>query len=225
MDNASRIRDNSPPPAACSDEKSSPNGSLGPQSGSFDIHFSDIKTPELISTPLSSSNITNPDCEPMESNVSVAGSGNRGCLNSDSILEEGSSPHLESKFSFDATPSNSSLDIHFSAIETPEMFGTSVASHGEHNSSIADAADHTDFCESGSENNDADDELEKCKSLEISETTSEPTAAADEHNDSTDCIDLHDSSSSDDDADDKLEQSKSQRLYSVISCSRYLYNM
>ena len=155
----------------------------------------------------------------MEANVSVVGSENKRCLTSDGILEEGLSLHLESKLNFDATPSNSSLDIRFSAIETPEISSTSVVSAGECDGSIADAIDHTDFHESRRDNDDTDDQLEKCKPLEISETVSIPVVAAtDEHNDSTtdaiDHTDLCDSSSDEDDADDKLEKCKSQNLYS-----------
>ena len=206
LDNANSTSDNSPPPAACGDERASPNESTGSQSSS--INFSDIKTPDLISTPLSSTDQRSTIHPDHEASVGVASSENKRCLTSDSILEESLSSCLESELNFDATPSKSSLDIHFSAIETPEIF------------SITDAAD-TNFCESRSDNDDADDELEKRKSFEISEITSVPIAAADEHNDSTDCIDLHDSSSSDDDADDKLEQCKHQSSHSIISCSHY----
>lgn len=230
LDNAGSTQcDNSPPPASHSDERSSPpNEQSCSQSTSFNIHFSDIKTPELISTPLSprelSSSTTHPDHDPIiEANVSIIGSENGRCLTNGSVLEEGLSPCLESKLNFDATPSNSSLDIRFSAIETPEIFSSSVASAGEHDGSITDAVDHTDSHETGCDNNETDDKkLERCKSLEISKIVNTPVSAAVEHSDSstdsTDCIDLHDSSSGeDDDADDKLEKCKSQSLHSILN--------
>ena len=237
LDNAGSSQcDNSPPPPARSDERPSPpNEHSTSQSTSFDIHFSDIKTPELISTPLSprelsTSSTTDPDCDPIvEANSSaVVCSENGRCLTNGSILGEGLSPHLESKLNFDATPSSSSLDIRFSAIETPEIFSSSVASTGEYDGSITDAVDHTDSRETGCDNNETDDKkLERCKSLEISKIAGTPVSAAVEHidssTDSTDCIDLRDSSSSeDDDADDKLEKCKlalnSKPVFVTVLC-------
>lgn len=218
LDNAGSTSDNSPPPAARSDERTSPSEHFCSQSGSFDIHFSDIKTPELISTPLSPReqySSTRPDCEPMvEANASIVGRENGSCITSDSVLEEGLSPHLESKLNFDATPPNSSLDIHFSAIETPEIFSASVVSAAECDGSATDAIDHTDLHESRSDNDETDDKLEGCKPIETSEIVGIPIAAVDEHDgsitDSTDCIDLRNSSNSEeDDADDELEKCKS----------------
>ena len=152
----------------------------------------------------------------MEPRLSVVGSGNKRCLTSDGILEEGLSPHLESKLNFDATPSSGSLDIHFSAIETPEISSTSVVSASGHDGSIADAVAHTDLHESGTDNNDIDDKLKKCNPLEISDIVNISVTAADEHNDSTtdaiDHTDLSDSSSGEDDADDRLEKCKPQNL-------------
>ena len=165
----------------------------------------------------------------MEANSSAAVGGENGrCLTNGSALEEGSSPRLESKLNFDATPSSSSLDICFSAIETPEIFSSSVASAGECDGSITDAVDHTDSRETGCDNNETDDKkLERCKSLEISKIAGTPVLAAVEHidssTDSTDCIDLHDSSSGeDDDADDKLEKCKlalnSKSVFITVLC-------
>ena len=232
LDNAGSTSDNSPPPAAHNDERSSPNEHSCSCSSSFDIHFSDIKTPELISTPLSpreQSSTTRSNCEPMEASVSDE---NRRCLTTSGsfVVEEGLPPSMETKLNFDATPSNGSLDICFSAIETPEMFSTSVVSTGERGGSITDTIDHTDLQESRMGNNETNDSLERCGPLEISEIASIPVVVADEHNDhndsitdSTDCNDLRDSSSSeDDDADNKLEKCKSQKLYPVNSCLHYI---
>ena len=224
LDNAGNTSDKSLSPAAHNDERSSPNEHSCSCSSPFDIHFSDIKTPELISTPLSpreQSSTTRSNCELIDASVSDE---NRRCLStSGSFVEEELPPSVESKLNFDATPSNNSLDIHFSAIETPEMFSTSVVSAGECGGSITDTVDPTDLQESRNDNDETDDELERCEPLEISEIASTPVAAADEHNDhngsvtdSTDCNDLHNSSSSeDDDADNKLEKCKSQKLYPI----------
>jgi hypothetical protein len=153
----------------------------------------------------------------LEANVSAVGSENSSCLTNDGVLEEGLSPRLESKLNFDATPSNSSLDIHLSAIETPEIFSSPVSSAGEHDGSITDVVDHTDLRESRCDNNETDDESERCKPIEISKNVSTPISAIVEHSDSStdsiDCIDLRDSSSGEeDDADDKLEKCKSRSL-------------
>ena len=192
LDNANRSTqcDNTPALSTSSDKRrSSLNEYPGSHGNSFDIHFSDIQTPELISTPLSyreQNSTSHLDCEPMGVNVDVDSGIRNGTT--DSFQEDRLSPHLENKLNFDDTPSKSSLDIHFSGIETPEIISTPDDGHSN---SITDCTDlHKGETDHADLHNSATD-------------------LTDLHNSATDLTDSHESSD-DDDADDQLEKCKSE---------------